>query len=116
VAVWPARGLLGDRPERVQSGDRFAGDVEDDVVGAPGEPEDRVVLRRRHRIVVGTDEVVVEATERGRTVGGGERSPQFGPEAGDEVDAPIVVRGSRSDAMAVTSSGAIPSCRASNSR
>jgi hypothetical protein len=87
VSVRPARGLLRDGRRRFERPNRFTGHVEDDVVRAPGDPEHRVVLRRRHRVAVRTDDVPVEALELPRRFLRHEFAPQLRAEADDEVDA-----------------------------
>ena len=52
-----------------------------------GQPDDDVVLGRRHRVAVGADERLVEARDARRAPSGRDRRPQFGPEAGHEIDA-----------------------------
>ena len=87
VSVRPARGLLGDGRRRFERPNRFTGHVEDDVVGAPGDPEHGVVLGRRHRVAARTDDVTVEALELPWCFLGHEFAPELGAEADDEVDA-----------------------------
>ena len=61
--------------------------VEDDVVGRAGEPDDDVVLRRRQLVAVGPADRLVEPGDTRRRGVRGDRGPQLRPEAGDEVDA-----------------------------
>ena len=87
VLVGPARRLLLNRGEPCERGDRRARRVEDHVVRAPGQPQHRVVLRRRHREAVGAGQICVEPFELGRCVVRDHRLPQLGPEPGHEVHA-----------------------------
>ena len=59
--VRPARRLIRDSGDRRESVDCLARLVKDHVVGAAGEPEHRVVLGRRHHVVICPDHVFVEA-------------------------------------------------------
>ncbi len=87
VPVGPARGLLGDRRPNSERGDRLARRVEDDVVRAPRQPQDGVVLRGRHHEAVDADEVLVEPLDVRQGVVGRHLPPQLGPEPGHQVDA-----------------------------
>ena len=102
VLVRPARGLLRDRRDVVQRGDCLASGLEDDVVRTSRQPEDGVVLRRRHPVALGAHEVRVEALKAWWRVVGCDRTPEVWTEAGDEVDAAhrrarLAQRGDRSD-------------------
>ena len=59
--------------------------VEKNVVGAAGEPDDGVVLGRRHHETLDTDDVVVETREVRRSFVGRDPAPQLGPEPDDEI-------------------------------
>ena len=102
VLVRPARGLLRDRRDVVQRGDCRASGLEDDVVRASRQPEDGVVLRRRHPVAIGAHDVRVETLKTWWRVVGCDRTPEVGTEAGDEVDAAhrrarLAQRGDRGD-------------------
>jgi hypothetical protein len=60
VTVRPARRLVGDGCKPGECGDRVACRVEDHVIGNAGDPEHRIVLRRRHDEVADADQSLVE--------------------------------------------------------
>jgi len=68
------------------------------------------VLCRGHNEVVGADQIVVEADEIIRKTVRCERAPQLGLNPDTRLTPPIVVRGSRTSASAVTSSLESRSC------
>ena len=85
VAIRPTGRLLRHRGQGGQLADSASRDVEDDVVRAAGEPQHRVVLRRRHEVAVGADQVAVEALDLRRIIGN-DRAPELGAEPGHQVD------------------------------
>ena len=87
VPVRPARRFLDDRRDTGQLADRHPRDLEDDVVGAAGQPEDGVVLGRGHHETLRPGQGRVESLRACRRVVARDLAPQLGPEAGDEVDA-----------------------------
>ncbi len=116
VTVRPAGRLRDERGHPVERDDRAPPDVEHNVVRAPREPEHSIVLGRRHREAVHTDDVLVEAGEAGGRIGRHELAPQLGPEAATKFTPPMVVLGSRSDEIAATRSRVAAPGSASNSR
>ena len=117
VPVGPARGLLRDGGQLTELGDGVAGHVEDDVVGAPREPEHGVVLGGRHHEAVDCrrGRRRSPSSSAGASAGAASRHSS-GLKPATRLTPPIVVRGSRNEATARTRSVPARPPEASNSR
>ena len=85
--VRPADHLVGQGGHVGQRGNDTARDVEDEVVAGTGQPHDDVMLGRRQRVSIGTDDRLVEPGQPGRAGIVRDGGPVLGAEPGDEVDA-----------------------------
>ena len=87
VVVGPADHLVGQRRLSRELPDDGAREVEDDVVGGAGQPDDDVVLGGREGVAVRADERLVEPRDPGRRGIGRHGRPELRSEAGHQVDA-----------------------------
>ncbi len=85
MAIRPARRLLDHRHEFGELRDGLTRRVEDHVVGAPREPQHRVVLRGRHQEPVLSGQGLVEPGHPSWGVIGRDLSPELWSEPRDEV-------------------------------
>ena len=86
AVVRPADRLMDERRVRSQCSDDAKRDVEHDVIGRAGQPDDDIVLRRGEGIAISPDDRLVEAREPPRHRVGSHRRPELRSKAGDEVD------------------------------
>ena len=100
---------------RERDGDRVR-QIEDHVVGRPGQPDDDVVLGGREGVAVGTRERVLNPVTPGGAASGAIAAHSSGRKPATRLTPPIVVLGSRSPATRATVEAASAVGSTSNSR
>ena len=85
VPVRPARGFVRQRRLAGKIADDRAGHIENDVIGTPGQPYQRIMLTARHDESFSAPDVAVKAHDAWRRVIWNNIAPEFRPEPDDEV-------------------------------